>query len=71
MTRETPRETADRAKELADAAAENLEHVRPDDEELAEADVDAANGPGAQDQQEQLDPEGPGENLVGPGSPMP
>ncbi|MCK6210599.1 hypothetical protein KZX45_08600 [Georgenia sp. EYE_87] len=71
MNRETPRETADRAKELADAAAENLEHTRPDDEDLAEADVDAANRPGVPDNQERLDPEGPGEDLVGPGSPMP
>jgi hypothetical protein len=71
MNRETPRETADRAKELADAAAENLEHTRPDDEDLAEADVDAANRPGVPDHQERLRPEGPGEDLVGPGSPMP
>jgi hypothetical protein len=71
MNRETPRETADRAKELADAAAENLEHTRPDDEDLAEADVDAANRPGVPDNRERLDPEGPGEDLVGPGSPMP
>jgi hypothetical protein len=71
MDRETPHETADRAKELADAAAENLEYSRPDDEELAEVDVDAANRPGARDHQEQLDPDGPGEDLVGPGSPMP
>jgi hypothetical protein len=71
MTAETPRETADRAKELADAAAENLEHTRPDDEELAEADVDAANRSGTPDHDEQLDLEGEGEDLVGPGSPMP
>ncbi|PFG38564.1 hypothetical protein ATJ97_1045 [Georgenia soli] len=71
MDAETPRETADRAKELADAAAENLEHTRPDDEELAEADVDAAHQPGTPDHQEQLRPEGEGEDLVGPGSPMP
>jgi hypothetical protein len=71
MTSETPRETADRAKELADAAAENLDHTRPDDEELAEADVDAADGPGTPDHDEQLDPEGEGDDLVGPGSPMP
>ncbi|GAA4286633.1 hypothetical protein [Georgenia daeguensis] len=71
MHHETPRETADRAKELADAAAENLEHTRPDDEDLAEADVDAANRPGVPDHHERLDPEGPGEDLVGPGSPMP
>ena len=71
MDAETPRETADRAKELADAAAENLEHTRPDDEKLAEADVDAAHGPGTPDHQKQLNPEGEGEDLVGPGSPMP
>lgn len=71
MDAETPRETADRAKQLAEAAAENLEHVRPDDEELAEADVEAAGGPGTTDHQEQLNPEGEGEDLVGPGSPMP
>jgi hypothetical protein len=71
MTGETPRETADRAKELAEAAAEKMDHTRPDDEELAEADVDAANQPGAPDHDEQLQPRGEGEDLVGPGSPMP
>jgi hypothetical protein len=71
MDRETPRETADRAKELADAAAENLEHTRVDDEALAEADVDAADQGGRPDHHERLKPEGEGEDLVGPGSPMP
>ncbi|MFD1719880.1 hypothetical protein [Georgenia deserti] len=67
---ETPSasEKAAEAKDLAEDAAETVEHVRPDDDELAGADVEQ-NDPGERTDVERADGE-EGEELTDPGAPM-
>ncbi|MFH5824803.1 hypothetical protein [Georgenia sp. AZ-5] len=61
------RETADHAKALAEEAKENLEDTRTDDEEVADAGVEAAEDrPAEREPRHRADP-----GLTGPGAPMP
>ncbi|GAA4423004.1 hypothetical protein GCM10023169_18100 [Georgenia halophila] len=65
-------ELADEAKQLAEDAAEHVDHTRPDDEDMAGADVEATEH--APDHEERLNIDNAdedGEELTDPGAPMP
>ena len=66
------RQKADEAKDLAKSAAENLGEVQPRDDDAVDQDVNVANTPEAEREgRPDLEAEGEGGDIAGPGSPMP
>jgi hypothetical protein len=66
------RQKADEAKELAEAAAENLGGADPRDDDAVDQDVDVATTPEAEREgRPDMRAEGEGGEIAGPGSPMP
>ncbi|KAE8764385.1 hypothetical protein [Georgenia thermotolerans] len=66
------RQKADEAKNLAESAAENLGEAQPRDDDAVDQDVSVAHTPEAEREgRPDLEAEGEGGDIAGPGSPMP
>lgn len=66
------REKADEARDLAGAAAENLSETTLRDDDAVDQDVDVAHTPEAEREgRPDMQAEGEGGEIAGPGSPMP